>query len=71
MKAFVTVFLLCLVAVQAGAQEPAGTCPPVYGRWRTAYVMDKFGVPQPLEPPGGRPGLIMEARIEQKKAVLI
>ncbi|MEW5728189.1 MAG: hypothetical protein AB1918_10230 [Pseudomonadota bacterium] len=71
MKAFAAFLLLCLTVFPAAAEDPAKGCAPVYGTWRTAYVMDKFGNPQPLEPAGGRPGLIMEARIDEKSAVLV
>ncbi|CAA7617626.1 hypothetical protein [Magnetospirillum sp. UT-4] len=46
-------------------------CAPVYGTWRTAHIMDKFGNPQPLAPSPGWEGLIMEARIDKDKAVLV
>lgn len=46
-------------------------CAPVYGTWRTAHIMDKFGNPHPLAPLPGWEGLIMEARIDKDKAVLV
>ncbi|KAF0225858.1 MAG: hypothetical protein FD176_13 [Rhodospirillaceae bacterium] len=46
-------------------------CAPVYGTWRTAHIMDKFGTPHPLAPSPGWEGLIMEARIDKDKAVLV
>lgn len=73
MKVFAAILLLCLATFPAAAEDgphKVAPCAPVYGTWRTAYVMDKYGNPQPLPPSPGWDGLIMEARIDKDKAVL-
>lgn len=63
--------LSAAMAVRAeDSPQKVTPCAPVYGTWRTAYIMDKYGHPEPLAPSPGWPGLIMEARIDKDKAVL-
>lgn len=78
MKSGVMTISLLLAVIAAISSAFAETtiqkvppCAPVYGTWRTAHIMDKFGNPHPLAPSPGWEGLIMEARIDKDKAVLV
>lgn len=56
------------------APHKVSPCAPVYGTWRTTHVMDQYGNPQSvaeLAQPQGWPNLLMEARIDKDKAVLV
>lgn len=65
MKPLAAFLLLCAFSLPVAAEEASKGCAPVYGTWRLAYVMDKFGNPQPEKPPAG---IIWEVRIDEDTA---
>ncbi|OAN50166.1 hypothetical protein A6A04_01780 [Paramagnetospirillum marisnigri] len=69
------ILLAALMAAPIALAEDAPStdkkCPPVYGTWRTTHVADRFGNFEELDPPKGRRRELMEARIDEHKAVLI